>query len=120
MITLPVTITAMIVTMSMGMFMSAVVMLCFAPLVQAMMGKRKPELPPFAPILENLGLTVALAGLTFRVTEVAAVGLGLAIAGYIYGRAKATSYTHPVFETVVAVCGVIGVGALAEFYYVMG
>lgn len=120
MITLPVKITGMFVTLSLGMFMTAIVLLCFLPLVQALMERRKPSMPPFPPILENLGLAVALAGLTFRVHEAAAIGLGLAFIGNIYGNSKATRYIHPVIEKTVVICGVIGVGALAEFYYVMG
>lgn len=119
MITLPAKITGMIVTLGMGFFLTAVVLLCFLPLAQAMLEKRRPALPPLPPILENLGVAVALAGLTFRVTEVAAVGVGLALLGAWYGFGRKEAQVHPIFEKVAAAAGVICVGTLAEFYYLM-
>lgn len=119
MITLPAKVTGMIVTLGMGLFLTAVVLLCIVPLIQAMVEKRKPGLLPLPPILENLGVAVALAGLTFRVTEVTAVGVGLALLGAWYGLGRTEAQIHPVFEKVTAVAGVICVGTLAEFYYVM-
>lgn len=120
MIPLSAKITGMIVTLSMGLFLTAVAVICVAPLVQALMERRRPEMPPLPPIMENLGIFMALAGLTFRVTEFTAVGVGLALLGAWYGYSKGTSNKiHPIFDKVSAVAGVIGVGVLAEYYYVM-
>lgn len=119
MIILPAKITGMIVTVGMGFFLAAVVLLCIVPLTQGLVEKRRLELPPLGPILENLGVALALAGLTFRVTEVAAVGVGLALLGAWYGLGKDKTQIHPVFEKVTAVAGIIAVGTLAEFYYLM-
>jgi len=114
-------ITGMIVTMSMGLFLTAVAVLCVVPLVQALMERRRPEMPAIAPIMENLGIALALAGLTFRVTEVAAIGVGLALLGAWYGYSRGGSLRiHPVFDKAAAITGVIGVGVLAEYYYVVG
>lgn len=120
MIPLSAQITGMIVTVSMGLFLTVVALLCILPLVQSIMDKRKPELPPLPPIMEYLGVALALAGLTFRSTETAAVGVGLALLGVWFGSAGAGSQIHPAFEKIVVVGGVIGVGVLAEYYYVMG
>ena len=113
-------ITGIIVTISMALFLTAVVMLCIVPLIQAIVERRRPELPALPPVMENLGIAIALAGLTFRVTEFAAVGVGLALLGAWFGWSDKQSQIHPVFEKVALVLGVIGVGTLAEFYYVMG
>jgi hypothetical protein len=77
-------------------------------------------LPALSPIMENLGIAIALAGLTFRVTEFAAVGVSLALLGAWHGYSKGASHKiHPIFDKVVAVVGVIGIGVLAEYYYVV-
>ena len=81
MIPIPAKITGMIVTVSMALFLTGVVMLCIVPLIQAMVEKRRPEWPALPPVMEYLGVAMALAGLTFRVTEFAAVGVGLALLG---------------------------------------
>jgi hypothetical protein len=110
----------MIVTMSMGLFLTAVAVLCVVPLVKAIMERRRPEIPALPPIMENLGIALAFAGLTFRVTEFAAVGVGLALLGAWYGYSKGASHKiHPIFDKVKAVTGVVGVGVLAEYYYVL-
>ncbi len=121
MIPLSAQITGMIVTVSMGLFLTVVAVLCVVPLVQAIVEKRRPEMPPLPAIMENLGIAVALAGLTFRVTEFTAAGVALALLGAWYGYSKgATSHRiHPVFDKVVAVAGVISVGVLAEYYYIV-
>ena len=120
MIPLSAQITGMIVTVGMGLFLTAVAVLCVVPLVQAIVEKRRPEMPPLPAIMENLGIAVALAGLTFRVTECTAVGVGLALLGVWYGYSKGTSQRiHPIFDKVSAVSGVICVGVLAEYYYVL-
>jgi hypothetical protein len=120
MIPLSAKVTGMIVTLSMGLFLTAVAVLCVLPLVQAIMERRRPELPPLPPIMENLGIALAFAGLTFQVTEFAAVGVGLALLGAWYGYSKGASHKiHPIFDKVSAVSGVICVGVLAEYYYVV-
>ncbi len=119
MITIPAKITGMIVTVSMALFLTAVVLLLIVPLIQAIVEKRPPKLPALPPVMENLGIAIALAGLTFRVTEFAAVGVGLMLLGAWFGWSKNDSQLHPLFEKVALVVGVIGVGTLAEFYYVV-
>ena len=120
MITLSAMVTGMIVTVSMALFVTAVAVLCVTPLVQAIVERRKPEMPPLPAIMENLGVAIALAGLTFEATGTAAVGVALALLGAWFGSAKSGSRIHPAFDKAVAVAGVIGVGVLAEYYYVIG
>jgi hypothetical protein len=54
------------------------------------------------------------------VTEVAAVGVGLALLGAWYGLGRRQTQIHPIFEKITAVTGVVCVGTLAEFYYLLG
>ena len=119
MIPLSAQITGMIVTVSMGLFMTVVAVLCVVLVIQAITERRRPEFPPLPPVMENLGIALAFAGLTFRVTEFAAIGVGLALLGAWYGYSKGASHKiHPVFDKVAAIAGVIGVGVLAEYYYI--
>jgi hypothetical protein len=120
MITLPVQITGVIVTIGMGFFLTAVAMLCIVPLVEAVVEKRMPDMPKLPPVMENLGIAIALGGLTFRMTDITAVGVGLAVIGVISGIGKPAHQIHPVFEKATAVIGVVSVGVLAEFYFVIG
>lgn len=120
MIFIPAKITGIIVTVSMGLFLAAVAVLFIVPLIQALVEKRRPAMPALPPVMENLGIAIALAGLTFRQTEFAAIGVGLALLGAWFGRSKKGRHFHPVFEKIALVVGVIGVGTLAEFYYVIG
>ncbi|MCK4869344.1 MAG: hypothetical protein KAT39_14925, partial [Alphaproteobacteria bacterium] len=85
MIPLTAKITGMVVTLSMGLFLTAVAVLCVLPVMQAIMERHRPEMPSLPPIMENLGIALAFAGLTFRVTEFAAIGVGLALLGAWYG-----------------------------------
>jgi hypothetical protein len=50
----------------------------------------------------------------------AAVGVGLALLGAWYGYSGGSSHKiHPIFDKVTAVTGVISVGVLAEYYYIV-
>lgn len=112
-------LTASIVTLSMGLFLSAVAVLCVTPVIQAIVERRWPEMPPLPPIVENLGIAMAFLGLTAQATAIAAVGVGLALLGAWYGSEKSASQIHPLFDKIAAVVGVIGVGVLAEYFYVI-
>ncbi len=119
MISLSAQITGMIVTVSIGLFLTMVVLLCVVPLFQASVDRSRPSMPALPPIFENLGIALAIAGFTFRVTEVAAVGVGLALLGAVLGSAKGAPQIHPLLEKVVLVFGVVGLGVLGEYYYVV-
>ena len=127
MITLSAKLTSVIVTTSMGLFLTAVAILCILPLIQASVERRPPELPDLPAVFENLGIALAIGGFTFRVTEAAAVGVTLALLGAVYGvvrkqkgkRRDPAAGLHPILETAMLVGGVLSLGALGEFYYLM-
>ena len=52
MIPLTAKIAGMVVTMSMGFFLSAVAVLCVVPVIQAITERRRPEFPPLPPVME--------------------------------------------------------------------
>ncbi|HEM45580.1 MAG TPA: hypothetical protein ENO23_00880, partial [Alphaproteobacteria bacterium] len=81
MIPLSAQLTALIVTISMGFFFAVVSALCVVPLYEALIERRRPNLPNLPATFENLGLALAIGGLTYRATGVAAVGIGLAVLG---------------------------------------
>lgn len=127
MITLSAKLTSVIVTTSMGLFLTAVAILCILPLIQASVERRPPELPDLPAVFENLGIALAIGGFTFQVTEAAAVGVTLALLGAAYGtvrkqkgkRGDPAAGLHPILEKAMLVCGVLSLGALGEFYYLM-
>lgn len=127
MIALSTKITALIVTTGMGMFFTAVAILCVVPLVQAIVERRRPELPNLPAVFENLGIALAIAGFTFRTTDVAALGVGLTLIGAVYGyRTRKTEKgkdrgndLHPFLHKAILICGVLSVGALGEYYYIV-
>lgn len=127
MIDLSAKLTGIIVTTSMGLFLMAVAILCVIPLVQAAVEGRGPITPNLPAIVENLGLALALGGFTFRVTEISAIGVGLAFAGLAFGYFSQPAEPdkavvlnlHPLLHKATLICGVFGVGALGEYYYIM-
>jgi hypothetical protein len=127
MINLSVKLTSVIVTTSMGLFLAAVAILCILPLIQASVERRPPELPDLPAVFENLGIALAIGGFTFQVTEAAAVGVTLALLGAVYGtvrkktgkRGDTVAGLHPILEKAMLVGGVLSLGALGEFYYLM-
>ena len=128
MIDLSAKLTGIIVTTSMGLFLTSVAILCVVPLVQAAVEGRCPVTPNLPAIVENLGLALAIGGVTFRVTEVSAIGIGLAFGGLglsYFSRPgnrerASTTDLHPLMHKATLVCGVIGMGALGEYYYILG
>lgn len=127
MIDLSAKITGLIVTTSMGLFLTAVAILCVLPLIQATVDRCRPELPDLPAVCENLGIALAIGGFTFRVTEAAAIGVALALLGAVYGFTRKTGNKskeaatglHPILEKVMLVCGVLSLGVLGEYYYLV-
>jgi len=125
MITLSAKITGLIVTASMGLFLTAVAVLFIVPLVQAIVERRRPDPPDLAAVFENLGIALAIGGFAFRVTEASAIGVGLALLGAVLGYARRTSEVrgkagnglHPALQKAMLVCGVLCLGVLGEYYY---
>jgi VIT1/CCC1 family predicted Fe2+/Mn2+ transporter len=120
MISLSAKITGLIVTTSMGLFLTAVAILLVIPLIQGIVEGRRPRFPDVPAILENLGVAIAIAGFTFRVTEVSATGVLLMLLGAILGYGKKSDSLHPALRKALLVCGIISVGALGEYYYIVG
>lgn len=112
-------ITAIAVTTSMGLFLAAVAILLVVPLVQAAVEGRKPELPGFPEILENLGIAIAIGGFTVGVTKVAATGIVLMLAGAVLGHGKKAEVLHPTLRKMILICGIVGVGTLGEYYWIV-
>lgn len=120
MIPLSVQFTALIVTLSMGLFFAVVSLLCVVPLYEALIEKRKPRLPNLDAAFENFGIALAIGGLAFRATEVAAIGLGLSILGAVLcARRKQPALPRPV-EIGLMVSGLVCLSVIAKFHYLFG
>lgn len=127
MISLSAKVTGLIVTASMGLFLTAVAILFVVPLVQAIVERRRPDPPDLPAVFENLGIALAIAGFAFRVTEAAAIGVALALLGAAYGYGRrniransATNNTiHPILQKSMLVCGVLCLGVLGEYYFLL-
>lgn len=127
MISLSAKITGLIVTASLGLFLTAVAILCVLPIIQAAVERRRPELPDLPAVFENLGIALAIAGFTFRVSEAAAIGVALTLLGAVYGYTRKTNKKtgdaavglHPILQKAMLVCGVLSVGVLGEYYYII-
>jgi len=125
MISLSAKITGLIVTTSMALFMTAVAILCVVPLIQAAVERKRPNMPNLSAVFENLGMAVAIAGFAYRETDVAAAGVGLILIGAAYGyrqrkagKAK-DNELHPLLHKAILICGVLSVGVLGEYYYII-
>ena len=124
MISLSAKITGLIVTTSMGLFLTAVAILCVLPIIEAVAERRRPELPNLPAVIENTGIALAIGGFAFRVSEAAAIGVALTLIGAFYGAtAKSNEKSrgaafglHPILQKAMLVCGVLSLG---EYYYLL-
>lgn len=127
MITLSAKITGLIVTASMALFLTGVAILFVVPLLQAIVERRRPDPPDLPAVFENLGIALAIGGFAFRMTEAAAIGVALALLGAALvhlRKAGAASRSpgnglHPLLQKTMLVCGVLCLGVLGEYYYLL-
>ena len=120
-------ITGLFVTTSMGLFLTAVAILCIVPLLRAIVEQRRPDLPDVPAICENLGIALAIGGFTFRATEAAAFGVALALLGAALAatgkgrpaRQDPAASLHPLLQKAMLACGVVSLGVLGEYYYLV-
>ncbi len=117
MIPLSAQITAMIVTVSMGLCFSAVAILCVVPIYEAIVERRRPVLPDIPATLENLGIALALGGLTYRETGVAALGLAFAVLGTLLAAGTTSRALPRAFQAPLLICAIVSLGVLGEYFY---
>lgn len=120
MIPLSAQLTALIVTLSMGFFFAVASALCIVPIYEALIEKRRPHLPGLPAAFENLGIAVAIGGLALRETEVAAVGLGLALLGTALAAGRRAPALPRLVESGLMVSGLVCLSVIAKFHYIIG
>lgn len=120
MIPLSVQLTAVIVTLSMGLFFAVVSVLCVVPIYEALIEKRRPQLPNLHAAFENLGIALAIGGLAFRETEVAAIGLGLAVLGAVLGAGRRNAPLPRMVESGLMISGLVCLSVIGKFHYFIG
>ncbi len=111
-------ITSVIVVISMGFYLAAVSYLCIVPLMEALVERRKPSMPNMPAVSENIGIAIAIAGFTYHDTNIAALGVGLTLLGGVLGFRDAPSL-HPALSGPLAAMGLICVGTLGEYLYLL-
>ncbi len=111
-------ITSVIVVISMGFYLAAVSYLCVVPIMEALVERRWPAMPNMPAVSEYAGVALAIAGFTYQDTRIAAVGVALALLGGLLGFRKAPSL-HPALAGPLTVMGVVCVGTLGEYFYLV-
>jgi hypothetical protein len=94
--------------------LTAVAILCVLPIIQAAVERRRPELPDLPAVIENLGIALA-------------IGVALTLLGAVYGSTRKTGEKtrgaavglHPILQKAMLVCGVLSLGVLGEYYYLL-
>ncbi len=118
MINFSTSITSVIVVISLGFYLAAVSYLFIVPLMEALVERRKPSLPNMPAVSENIGIAIAIAGFTYHDTRIAALGVGLMLLGGVLGLKKEPSL-HPALGGPLAASGLICVGTLGEYFYLV-
>lgn len=114
---LPVQIASTTVTFSLGLYLAVAVIFCATPIVDAIMERRRPQLPDLSATLECLGIALAIAGFALDVTGLAAVGVVVTVAVAAWNSGRISEIFDPAVHAVLLVCGLVSLGALAEFHY---
>lgn len=111
-------ITSVIVVIGMGFYLAAVSYLCVVPLMEALIERKRPSMPNMPAVSENIGVAIAIAGFTYQETNIAALGVGLTLLGGVLGLGKAPSL-HPALSGPLAATGLLCVGTLGEYLYLV-
>ena len=111
-------ITSMVVVISMGFYLAAVSYLCVVPLMEALVERKRPTIPNMPAVSENIGIAVAIAGFTYQDTKIAGLGVALMLVGGVLGIGKTPSL-HPALSGPLTASGVICVGVLGEYFYLV-
>ncbi len=111
-------ITSMIIVISMGFYLAVVSYLCVVPIIEALVERKKPTMPNMPAVSENIGIAIAIAGFTYQDTNIAALGVGLMLLGGVLGLGKAP-FLHPALNGPLAATGLVCVGTLGEYFYLV-
>lgn len=117
MVVLPVQITGAAVTFSLALYLAVALIFCAAPLLDAIERRRRPRLPDISATLECLGIALAIGGFAVGATGLAAVGVVVTVAVAIWNAGRLSEIFDPTVHAAMLVCGLVSLGALAEFHY---
>lgn len=112
-------LTGVIVVIGMGFYLAAVSYLCIVPLMEALIERKKPAMPNMPAVSENIGVAIAIAGFTYQETNIAALGVGLTLLGGLLGLGKNAPSLHPALSGPLAATGLVCVGTLGEYLYLV-
>ncbi len=118
MVNLPTNITSVIVVISVGFYLAVVCYLVVIPIIDAVLSRSWPQHLDLRAACENAGIALAIFGFSIQNTTVAAFGLGMALLGAVlcFGRSPDL---HPVLQLPVAILGILCVGTLGEYLFLV-
>lgn len=116
---LPVQIAGAAVTFSLGLYLAVALIFCAAPVLDAIMERRRPALPDLSVMLECLGVALAIAGFAVGATGLAAIGVVVTMVVVARNSGRISEAFDPTVHAAMLVCGLVSLGALAEFHYFM-
>lgn len=114
---LPIQITGAAVTFSLGLCLAVALILCAAPVLDAVSERRWPGRPDLFAVLECLGVAAAVAGFAVGVIGLAVAGLLMLAISVAWNSGRMPEVFDPTVHAVMLVCGLVSLGALAELHY---
>lgn len=118
---LPVQVASAAVTFSVGLYLAVALMLVLAPILDAIAARRRPRMPQLWATVEYVGVALAITGFAGNDTGLAAVGVAMTVAVAVtaWNAGRISQVFDPAVHAVLLVCGLVSLGALAEFHYFM-
>ncbi len=116
---LPVQVASAAVTFSVGLYLAVALMLVLAPILDAIAARRRPRMPQLWATVEYVGVALAITGFAGNDTGLAAVGVAMTVAVTAWNAGRISQVFDPAVHAVLLVCGLVSLGALAEFHYFM-
>lgn len=114
---LPIQITGLAATFSIGLYLAVAMILCAAPVLDAVAERRWPGKPDLVALLECLGVATAVTGFAVGHSGLAAAGLLMAMVSVVRNSGRTSEAFDPAVHAAMLVCGLVSVGALAELRY---
>lgn len=118
MVNLPTNITSVIVVISVGFYLAVIGYLVVIPIIDAVLSRSRPQHLDLRTACENAGIALAILGFSTGSTMVAAIGVGMTLLGAVlcFGRSPDL---HPVLQVPVAILGILCVGTLGEYLFLV-
>ncbi len=118
MVNLPTNITSVIIVISVGFYLAMICYMAIVPVIEAVIGRQRPRLPDLPDVCENAGIVLAIFGFATQNTMLAALGVGMTLLGAVLGSGRSPDL-HPALQLPVAILGIVCVGTLGEYLFLV-